>query len=126
MLIAFLPTSNRCTSGCYPLWLSCLLLLKLAPLQTWMKEHSGVVDRCVIRTCVVGVKLLPCGVDVMAEVMLIGSKASVKLTLYKIVYPLVGELSCCRHRNITLGGHSYRRGLTDMCTLGSLCVGWSC
>jgi hypothetical protein len=123
MLIAFLPTSNRCTSGCYLLRLSCLLLLKPALLQTWMKEHSGAVDRCVIRTCVVGVKLLPCGVNVVAEVMLIGSKASVKLTLCKIVYPLVGKLSCCRRRNITLGGRSYRRGFTDMCTLGSPRVG---
>jgi hypothetical protein len=59
----------------------------------------------------------------MAEVMLIGSKASVKLTLYKIVYPLVGELSCYRRRNITLGGRSYRRGFTDMYTLGSPRVG---
>jgi hypothetical protein len=125
MLIAFLPTSNRYTSGCYPLRLSCLLLLKLALLQTWIKEHSGAVDRCVIRTYVVGVKLLLCSVDVVAEVMLIGSKASVKLTLYKIVYPLVGKLSCCRRRNITLGGRSYRGGFTDMCTLGSPRVSWS-
>jgi hypothetical protein len=125
MLIAFLPTSNRYTSSCYPLRLSCLLLLKLALLQTWIKEHSGAVDRCVIRTYVVGVKLLLCSVDVVAEVMLIGSKASVKLTLYKIVYPLVGKLSCCRRRNITLGGRSYRGGFTDMCTLGSPRVSWS-
>ena len=88
-----------------------------------MKEHSGAVDRCVIRTCIVGVKLLLCGVDVMAEVMLIGSKASVKLTLCKIVYPLVGELSCYRRRNITLGGRSYRGGFTDIYTLGSPRVG---
>jgi hypothetical protein len=91
-----------------------------------MKEHSGAVDRCVICMCVVGVKLLLCGVDVVAKVMLIGSKASVKLTLCKIVYPLVGELSCYRCRNITLGGRSYRGGLTDMCMLGSLRVSWSC
>jgi hypothetical protein len=90
-----------------------------------MKEHSGAVDRCIIRTYIVGVKLLLCGVDVVAKVMLIGSKASVKLTLCKIVYPLVGELSCYRRRNITLGGRSYRGGLTDMCTLGSPHVGWS-
>jgi hypothetical protein len=51
--------------------------------------------------------------------MLIGSKASVKLTLYKIIYPLVGKLSYCRCRNITLGGRSYRGGFTDMYTLGS-------
>jgi hypothetical protein len=51
--------------------------------------------------------------------MLIGSKASVKLTLYKIVYPLFGKLSYYRRRNITLGGRSYRGGFTDMYTLGS-------
>jgi hypothetical protein len=88
-----------------------------------MKEYSGAVDRCVICMCVVGIKLLPCGVDVVAEVMLIGSKASVKLTLCKIVYPLVSELSCYKRRNITLGGRSYRGGFTDMCTLGSPYVG---
>jgi hypothetical protein len=126
MLIAFLPTSNRCTSGCYLLRLSCLLLLKPALLQTWIKEHSGAVDRYVIRTCVVGVKLLPCGVNVIAKVILIGSKASVKLTLCKIVYSLVSKLSYYRRYNITLGGRSYYGGFIDICTLGSLRIRWSC
>jgi hypothetical protein len=88
-----------------------------------MKEHSSAVDWRGICASVVGVQLLPCGVDVVAKVMLMGSKASIELTLCKVIYSGAGKLSCCRHCNITLGGRGSRRGFTDRCMPASLCVG---
>jgi hypothetical protein len=107
--------------------------LSPTPLQTWMKEYCSSVDWRVICACVLGVKLLPCGVDVVIVMVLerVEVEPGVDMALYEVIHR--NNPARCRRRlrhNIALrchgSGSGARGGFTDICMLASSCVGWTC